>query len=397
MTAKSFTVAELGNYIESTSMSAASAVRAVLACTRASSQGNKCSWPAAAGMTVRDVVNSSVFSPVPGIEGPVPAVHPVMALVAKAVGLHLAFIRELPAEGLLSSAEKRQALLTATNEFLRPHLDENVAQLLKNTENEDGFFRGYPTYDLAGLEQLISFGEKPSSTVGSKRVADEVLEDGYRLLVWRSRRREEAQAGERLYDTTALLLDDMGQPAAYADVRLMFLSPGSMAEGLGVTLDAYDAQGLELGAALESFMEAEHYDEFEQMEFLSEGILHLQKVEVRKDLRGRGLGALFLKAVLPLAAKCPKGYAVRKMVLAAQPLQFDFPLQGLTPDLQMEALDATERLFEYLERVRLQDSVPHLRGADLVYLATDPRATGSHVEQLALVAELLEKQKSTAI
>lgn len=75
------------------------------------------------------------------------------------------------------------------------------------------------------------------------------------------------------------------------------------------------------------------------------------------------------------------------MVTAIEPRQFDFPLTGLPAELMLEGLDAVERVASYFERERPQDAHPDLCGVELTFVATDPLARGSHLEQLRLLGE----------
>lgn len=75
------------------------------------------------------------------------------------------------------------------------------------------------------------------------------------------------------------------------------------------------------------------------------------------------------------------------MVVAVEPMQFDFPLTGLPAELLLNGLDAVERVTSYFERARPQDAHPALCGVELTFVASDPLARGSHLEQLRLLGE----------
>lgn len=378
--------ADFAALIPLTSLTAQTAVQQVLTCTRVSRGGARHPWPEASTLKVRDVVSAAVISPDAPRGLAVSGQSVVAFKLAQVAHLHLCFSRQPSPFSKPLSAEQRDALNEATLAFLRPYLDHPVHSLLKAVEAENGFFAEPLGFGPDEVEaSLCRDAADPKGKFSVKRVLNQPFEGNSRLLLWRNRMPELAFEGECVFEVTAVLEDKDRRTAAYAEIRLVYLPEGLEAAEARDILDSYGNRGLQLGVALERYIQTE--DLYAGEVFDGRGILHLQKVEVRHDLRGAGLGSRFLGAVLPAAVKGLSGKALRHLALAVQPLQFKFPLQGLTPELMEEGLDATERLHAYFERTRPQDAVPGLQGTALLYLATDPRATGSASEQMHLLGE----------
>jgi len=306
-----------------------------------------------------------------------------MALQAIPVLVH---IGRIPAGHPINVAQLHE-LYNAAHTHLKPHLNASVLSFLKNEPEADGFIHGLVATNLVAFEDLVArhaahWGCNKRCILGSALTH---AGQAYEVKAWRLALPVCADAGEKLYDVHVLCVDASGRAAVNLDLRMVFLGEDAYVHDAMYTLDAYDDAGLELGVAL-----ARRFgnDPEGALDFFDgNGFVQLQEMQVRDDLRGHGLGMAVLRQVM---ASLTKGFRSRRlshMVTAIEPRQFDFPLTGLPAELMLEGLDAVEQVVSYFERARPQDAHPDLRGVELTFVATDPLARGSHLEQLRLLGE----------
>lgn len=360
-----------------------SLAKAVLECTPVDLDGNALAWPPASKLRLRHLVRQVVRSATWPDEPPVPGLN-IMSTVAAERATHAAmFSRHREGTAVMMTSAQVEEVYKAVAEFLRPHLELDVERLLMNSVQADGFFSSYRGDGVEGIEANLVAASRATASSPLRRIADEPFEH-HRLALWRMTNQALACEGEQVTDIHAVLLDNLNRQAAYARLRHVALMPQTHEATLARTLDAYDELGLELGAALRAAV-LEHRL---STRLLEEGLvlLQLQELEVRHDLRGHGLGMRMLHRALALGMKDLRPQP-RVFAVAVKPMQYDFPLQGLPPDMLLEALDATSRVHQLLEVCRPQDAVESLRGTEPLYLGVDGRATGTHIEQLMLLAE----------
>lgn len=278
-------------------------------------------------------------------------------------------------------------LYTAAHTHLKPYLNAPVLSFLKNEPQANGFIHGLAAEDLATLEKLVT--RHAASCGGTKKnilgTAMTHAGQDYEVKAWRLALPVHADAGEKLYDVQVLCVDASGRAAVSLDLRLVYLSEDAYTNDVVGVLDAYDEAGLELGVAL-----ARRFGDDPEgaLDFFDGGgFVQLQYLQVRQDLRGQGLGMAVLRRVMAVLTKGLRKRPLSHMVVAVEPMQFDFPLMGLPAELLLDGLDAVERVTSYFERTRPQDAHSDLFGVQLTFVATDPLARGSHLEQLRLLGE----------
>lgn len=374
---------ELMSRFDAAGVTLKSLVNAVLECSPVDVDGNAVPWPATSQMRVRHLVKQLVRSPQWPDQPPVPGLN-VMSTVVAEKAAHIAmFLRGDEGATMLMTSAQVEEIFKAAAEFVKPRLDELVAPLLKHSPAADGFFSSYVGAGVEGIEVNLGNACLADDKRPVRRIADEPFE-GRRLVAWRYAHPRLADAGERVTDSHAVLFDASEKQAGYVRLRHVWLCPQTASCDLVYILDAYDAEGLELGFALKEAVRQGSLDELDIHAGLP--LLQVLEAEVRQDLRGQGLGMRLLRRALNLSVKGLRPQPAL-LTMAIKPMQYDFPLKGLPADTLLDALDATATLHQYVERNRPQDAVRSLLGTDILYLGVDARATGTHFEQLALLAE----------
>lgn len=298
----------------------------------------------------------------------------------------LVHIGRIPAGHPIDVAQLHE-FYNAAHTHLKPYLNAPVLSFLKNEPEADGFIHGLVATNLVAFEDLVArhaahWGCNKRCILGSTLTH---AGQAYEVKAWRLALPVCADADEKLYDVQALCVDASGRAAVNLDLRMVFLGEDAYFHDAMYTLDAYDEAGLELGVAL-----ARRFDNDPEgaLDFFDgNGFVQLQEMQVRNDLRGQGLGMAVLRQVMATLTKGFRSRRLSHMVTAVEPLQFDFPLTGMPAELMLEGLDAVERVVSYFERARPQDAHPDLRGVELTFVANDPLARGSHLEQLRLLGE----------
>lgn len=369
------------------SLSVQSVVKHLLQFAPLNSVGQLVPWPNASTLTVEDLLNTHISYT---------AIEPKGRRISGADATVLYFAEVLNSialyeninggEGLEMAKPQFKELHKVAMQYLTPHAEDTVLTLLKAFPDASGFYQGFISSDPDELEALIS------SSVGESqpkyqpvRIHDEPFEGSYQLRIWRTTRPAYALAREKLFDIQAMFSDHRGATAAYLSMRVAFLPKALDSATLVAVLDNYDAQGLELGVCLQTWLQSNQLEDLSL--FGGGGLVHLQNIEVRSELRGRGLGARFLKAVLPLATAGISRRPLARLLMSVRPLQFSFPLTGLTPDLHLESLDARDSLHAYFEKERFQDVIPSMKGTEVIYLPNDKVSYGSQLEQFQALSD----------
>lgn len=354
-----------------------SLVQAVLRCTPVDRHGKHQQWPCGAHLTVGQLMERDVWAP--QWERQVQGLLVMATLVAEDVVRACLFSTNRMDREVLINAEQRDEILEAVCTYLAGYEDETVQGVLHHQPSADGFFSSFVDSNPDKLEALL-----PNGGDKVRRILDEPFMDA-RLVVWRITRCQEAGVGERIHDTIALMLDERGRQAAYAQLRLAALPPVMTTSDWVAILDAYDALGLELGMALQQAATGRQLRGIASPE-TGLTVLQLQEIEVRADIRGQGLGMEMLKRVMPLAVRRLK-HQPQVFALAAKPMQYDYPVGGMPPDMLLDALDAAENLAKYFQDQAPQETIASLTGSDILFLGVDERATGSYYQQLDALSE----------
>lgn len=363
------TASDIRSALSYTPLTARALVRKLMTARPVDARGRPTQWPMLKRLTVGDLTRMGLVChagpepdvPLAGLDAACFAVADAVAPVLHAEG-HLV-------PGVLGSREFAVALHAVTTELLASVASRSLSSFVWQTRDDEGFYARLPSYDPAELDGLVAFQCEGQNT--SARVVDAQPFEGMKLTVWRnSLSRPSASTREELFDIFALLQEPSGQPAAVLTGGAVFLPRTMTADSAAVVLDDYGLAGLTLGASLFTLIENGELSPAEV--FDGKGLFHLQHIEVRHDLRGIGLGQRFLARVLPDAVHGLPS-PVNKLAFQLAPAQVVFPvLDNLPPEFVLEARQAVESLYAYVERLQPQSMLP-VRNGRLIYLDGNPR------------------------
>ncbi len=325
-------------------------VRSMLRCTLVDDEdGSALAWANAGDFTVGDLVTASLRT--------APARAPLLGL--KVAGFEVAE-RVIPLmldRGLVSLDELQrtraqvEALLTATQLFLEPHFEHSVEAYLKKPDI-NGFYRGCTFSSVEHVDELFRQTAAAYGQKNAKLMASRPLKEGLQLHAWAVTKHGLDGHSASVRDICVLLVDGQGSLAGCADLLRVDLGTCSEPSDLEEALTCYGQTSARLAERLQATAQGTGRLSLRA----AQGLIHLEHVELRKDLRGRGLGAALLREALTEISRQP-GAPVGTLTWSAQPAQFDYPLEGLTPDVYLEALDAAETLGEHLRNAQLHRSV----------------------------------------
>lgn len=277
----------------------------------------------------------------------------------------------------------------ATRRMLQEDLPDGLQTpaffVLEHQPGECGFFQPLGNPNLTEIPGWLErFGANDCKNGLRHVVKNADFGAGLKLNVWRYRQAPFGE-GERLHDILAVLHDTAGRAAGHLWARVVNLPEYFDAQSLVSLLDAYDADGLDLGIGLSNALEDEMLLEENLCD--GKGILHLQRMEMRADLRGQKHGEKLLTMALRPALKGLRG-GVNKIVMALKPMQYDYPVDEYLPaQATIQALDAVESLRGHVESFDWQAMIGSAKPPRVIHLRTDARATGSHLEQLEALSE----------
>lgn len=368
--------------VSCTSFDVQTAVRDVLKCPPVDAQGHVVSWPPAAQLTVGQVLQQRVQVITGGRKVSVRGLQHACVLLGLSLESVLRFQEQMPVD-LFADEEQLQVVFAVGEQLLQPHRDVPLLSLLKNKPDAQGFLVAPVGSTVAECEAWLQRYEPENAP---RKLLNGVELQGLKLHTWRV---EHANLGdsprERVYDVYSALADSKGVVQGHCTVRVVFMDEDAYVGDLVYVLDAYDELGLEIGVGLQRRLQD---DPEASLDFFDgDGFAYLHTWELRDVHRGKGLGMAMLKATLPVLTKYLRNRYVSKLVTAVCPSQFILPLEGLTPDILLEGLDAVESVQRYLDEQRPQDSATAMGGTDIVYVAMEPLASGSHLDQLALLAQ----------
>ncbi|KWT98128.1 MULTISPECIES: hypothetical protein [unclassified Variovorax] len=382
-----FSTAQLRPYLDRTSIGATALVVAILSGAPHDRSGAPTRWPVLERLTVGQLLCDFMVR-VEALGGEIVTPETVAGRACMDAIAPLLWHEGLVDDNWEPPGRQLDACIALATPLLAPVLGTSVTELLQYRPGATGFIGGYASMVSDELDVTLQnyFGGRVDKN-GVARLADNLplaAGEGLVLSMWRAGLHRYAEDGEKLYDIAALVSDAKGRPVATFDARIVYLRRGQSAAKALWTLDAYDEAGLKLGTSLHVL---EQHQRLPDSFYDGKGLLFLEAFEVRHDLRGQGLGAELLKELLPLALGGLRR-RVSKIAMAPFPLQYDYPVsEKLPPQLVMDAVDAVESLRAHIDRVRPQDLHPWTAGSDIIFLGQDPRATGTHDEQLYLLSE----------
>jgi hypothetical protein len=187
-------------------------------------------------------------------------------------------------------------------------------------EREDGFFRD-DLYSGSPEEVEVHIAETLHMSIGEelKRLAFREPHGEYSLSVFRRTcRMEDPPARSYLHEVEAVLHDKNDRLAARVGICLSLLPENSHIESIMWQMDsANESDLLEVAAAvIENGVEDKFDDSWTRL-------LVVRDWEVRRDLRGKGLGVAFLRSAIRVALKGMPG--PRAVAARVWPTQFEVP------------------------------------------------------------------------
>lgn len=350
--------------------------------------GFKISWPDLSTLTMGALLNLRIIRDKWNDGKPVSVRYALGVLLARRAQQVLQRQGAFPWAGYSTKVEQALEFRELANRVFRPLKDVPVSSMLCFvTDDDTGFFQWSLPTSLNALEQAVVLEQTPlPDAQGFERLVYRKPVGDLELSVWRARFANPDITEESVFGAVCVLTDRGQNLAAYLLARVVFLPQDFSENEVMWSLGAYDSVGLELGHSLRSQLVAESIKHDDLLD--GQGLIQLFAMEVREDLRvqGRqkGIGAKLLKESVPLIC-AGLTEPVSKMAAALQPFQYAYPIDPRLPaPFVLAALDAADALREYLDNVRPQDLVDEMRGTEVIYLATDPRARGSAAEQEAL-------------
>jgi hypothetical protein len=222
-------------------------------------------------------------------------------------------------EAAAGSMATRVACKDALFEMLAPLANESVLGAYSREESETGFYVDLYSGSPEEIEVHIAEALAVSAGTELKRLAFREPHGEYSLSVFRRTcRMEDPPARSYLHEVEAVLHDTNDRLAARVGICLSLLPENAHIENIVWQMDAANESDLlEVAAAVTKHGVEDQFDESWRR------LLVVRDWEVRRDLRGKGLGVDFLRRAIRVAVKGMPG----PLAVAARvwPTQFEVP------------------------------------------------------------------------
>lgn len=379
---------ELACYLPMTDFDPVELVRHLLTGTPVNSENRPLRWPTARNMTVRTLWGLRLRVDIDGEACIALGQHVAATLLTRQLAPLLVALAEADGVSFEPTTKQLEAVHELLEQQMAPLMDVCVETFLKRTPCSRGFLGDHSFSTIEASLAWGTLGHRDAS--GLTLLKDLELNFGgkrYRGVVFR----EELAArtllqpkAPRMYQVTMQLEELDPHPdlfeldaqsyrlAASAKLRLVYLpqkaaSPEHAWRLLGSLGRTYDIKSAQLA---ESVADGVSSGAVPWSAFDGRGWAWLQQAELSEELRGKGLGVQLLweQFYAATAELDPELPPLGHIMFSVTPMQFDYPTRGLTPELQVEAMDAVDRLRQHLVDSRFWSGHQQLENASVMLL-----------------------------